>query len=93
MLGGGIKDGFGWVDAKADRKTSSENRSDIESVMDKCSFDWNGGDSKFHRRETLKDADKKHEWRMSTLKNPGMVIQSCHYMSFVPNFNTGIRHK
>ena len=81
-MGGGIKDGLGWVDAKADRKTSSESRGEIENIMDKSSCMWNGGDSKFHRKETLKDADKKHEWRMSTLKNPGMMpfraVITCH---------------
>ena len=82
MLGGGVKDGWGYVDAKADRKTSSESRSEIENILDKSLCTWNGGDPKFHRKETLKNADKKNEWRMSTFENPGMMlfraVITCH---------------
>ena len=52
-----------------EQSLSSESR----AILGRCRMEWNGGDSQFHRHETMTDPQVMNKWRLSLAKNPAML--------------------
>ena len=52
-----------------EQSSSSESR----AILGRCRLEWNGGDSQFHRHETLTDPQLMNKWRLSLAENPAML--------------------